>query len=85
MSDDRNRLPLTVAEIALFLGLTPVAVRQIIRREQIPSVGKRGRAKLYWTHAITNEVGAHDRRLLRKRRPLCNTSHGTTAPKMESE
>jgi hypothetical protein len=55
-----NRL--TAVEIGAFLGITAAAVRQIVRRHEIPSVGKDGKAKLYDPQTVIRHAGAHDRR-----------------------
>lgn len=73
MIDTHGRRPVTTAEAAAYLGVSPGAIRQIVRRNQIPSAGQRGRAKLYWMHHIAQAAGAHDRQVLRKRRRLCHT------------
>lgn len=54
--------PLTAAEIGAFLGITAAAVRQIVRRRQIASVGKVGRAHLYDAREVIRHAGPHDRR-----------------------
>jgi hypothetical protein len=54
--------PLTAAEIGVFLGITAAAVRQIVKRKQIASVGKDGRANLYDAREVIRHAGAHDRR-----------------------
>lgn len=59
--DHRRRRPVTAAEAAAFLGITPGAVRQIVSRNQIPAAGTEGRAKLYWMHDITRHAGTDDR------------------------
>lgn len=59
--DSQGRAPLTTAEAAAFLGVSPGAIRQIVRRHHIAAVGKRGRAKVYWMHEIARHAGAHDR------------------------
>lgn len=71
--DVRGRIPLATAEVAAFLSITPSAVRQIVRRNDIAAAGMMGRAKTYWLHEVAEAVGAHDRSLMRKRRPLCHT------------
>jgi hypothetical protein len=53
---------LTAAEIGAFLGITAAAVRQIVKRHEIPSVGKNGKAKLYDPDRVIHHAGAHDRR-----------------------
>lgn len=53
---------LTAAEIGAFLGMTSAGVRQIVRRNQIPDQGKRGKAKLYDPREVIRHAGAHDRR-----------------------
>lgn len=63
-----NRL--TAAELAAFLGITAPGVRSLIRNHQIKPVGKRGRANLYDARAVTDTLGSHDRRFVRKRRGL---------------
>jgi hypothetical protein len=55
-------MTLTAAEIGAFLGITAAAVRQIVRRHNIPAVGKTGRAHLYDPETIIRHAGAHDRR-----------------------
>ena len=62
--DRRGREPITTIEAAAFLGVSPGAVRQIVRRHQIAAAGKRGRAKVYWMHEIARHAGAHDRRIV---------------------
>lgn len=62
--------PLTAAEIGALIGVTPSAVRQIVRREGIEAAGQDGKAKLYWFGDIKRHVGGHDRRIHRKRRSL---------------
>lgn len=54
--------PLTAAEIAVFLGLTAGAVRQIAHRKRVRPVGKQGRANLYNPAEILRHAGTHDRR-----------------------
>lgn len=73
VTDARGRKPVTAAEAAVFLGITSSAVRHIVRRDAILAAGVNGRAKTYWMHDIVDAVGAHDRRVLRKRRRLCHT------------
>lgn len=53
---------LTVAEIAVFLGITAAGVRQIVKRNNIGHRGKLGRAKLYDVRDVVRHAGAHDRR-----------------------
>jgi predicted transcriptional regulator len=60
--DARGRIPLTAAEIAHFLGVTPSAVRHIVRRQEIAAAGKIGKAKTYWLHEVTKAAGSHERR-----------------------
>lgn len=52
---------LRAAEIAVFLGITPAAVRQIVRRHNIQAKGKDGRAKLYDVATVLRHAGSHDR------------------------
>ncbi len=55
-------LMLTAAEIAVILGVSPSAVRQIVRRHGIHACGKRGKAKLYRLETVIRHAGGHDRR-----------------------
>lgn len=57
-----RRVSLTADEIAAFLGVTPSAVRQIVRRNGVAPTGKRGRAHLYDPREVLRHAGAHDRR-----------------------
>jgi hypothetical protein len=59
---------LTAAELGVFLGLKPSAVRSLILRHKIEPVAKEGRAHLYHAPSFVDTVGGHDRRYLRKRR-----------------
>lgn len=59
-----NRL--TAAEIAVFLGVTSAAVRQIVRRNHVSPCGKIGRANLYDVRVVLRHAGAHDRRMPRQ-------------------
>jgi hypothetical protein len=59
---------LTVAEIAVFLGITAAGVRSLIRNHGIAPTGKRGRANEYDARAVVDTLGPHDRRFTRKRR-----------------
>ena len=53
---------LTAAEIAVFLGVTASAVRHIVRRNNIPVVGKgHNGANLYRAQDVVRHAGAHDR------------------------
>ena len=61
---------LTAAELAAFLGLTPSAIRSLIKRHAIEPSGKRGKAHEYDARAFIDTVGGHDRRFVRKRRSL---------------
>lgn len=54
--------PLTAAEIAVFLGVTAGAVRQIVSRNDVDPVGKIGRANLYDPAEVLRHAGTHDRR-----------------------
>lgn len=65
---------LTAAQLAAFLCVKPGTVRVMIHREGIKPVGKMGRANLYDAREFVNKVGAHDRGIARKRRPLCNNN-----------
>lgn len=56
---------LTAAEIAAFLGITASGVRQIVRRNQITSRGKRGKAHVYDIRDVLRHAGVHDRRTTR--------------------
>jgi chromosome segregation and condensation protein ScpB len=56
--------PLTAAEIGVFLGVTSAAVRQVVKRKEIQSVGKDGRAHLYDVDEVLRHTGVHDRRVL---------------------
>lgn len=59
--DDQGRSPISAAEIAVFLGVSSSAVRQIVRRNGIEQASQRGRAKLYWMHEVVRHSGTHDR------------------------
>jgi hypothetical protein len=54
---------LTVAELAVFLGMTTSGVRNIISRKRIAPIGKRGKANLYDSREVIRRAGAHDRRV----------------------
>jgi DNA-binding transcriptional MerR regulator len=51
----------TVAELAAYLGITPSAVRHIVRRHRIQPRGQRWKAKLYDPHDVLRHTGRHDR------------------------
>lgn len=53
---------LRAAEIAVFLGITAIGVRQIVRRHQIAPVGKDGHALLYDPREVIRHAGPRDRR-----------------------
>jgi hypothetical protein len=53
---------LTAAELAAYLGMTPSAVRQAVRRRHIPASGKRGRAAVYDPELVLQATGKRDRR-----------------------
>jgi transcriptional regulator with XRE-family HTH domain len=53
---------LTAAELAAYLGMTPSAVRQTVRRHRIPSAGKRGRAAVYDPQLVLQATKDRDRR-----------------------
>lgn len=55
-----NRL--TAAEIAVFLGVTAAAVRQVVKRKEIKPVGKDGKANLYDVDEVLRHAGTRDRR-----------------------
>lgn len=58
-----RRAPLTVVEIAAFLGVTPGAVRKQIRAHGIkPLPVKFGRRVQYDGRAVFKVMGTHDRR-----------------------
>lgn len=71
---------LTVAELAAFLGVTASAVRQVVRRNGIASVGKMGRAKLYDPRTVLDACGAHDRRACQDPRPSVTLDRGDRIP-----
>lgn len=71
---------LTVTEIAAFLGVTPSAVRQIVRRNGIASTGKTGRAKLYDPRTVLDACGAHDRRACQDPPPSVTLDRGDRIP-----
>jgi hypothetical protein len=51
----------TVAELAAYLGVTPSAVRQVVRRHGIQARGQRWKAKLYDPHDVLRHTGRRDR------------------------
>lgn len=57
---------LTAAEIGAFLGVTPSAVRQIVRRNGIRAKGKIGKAMLYDAEEVLGHAGVLDRRAPRQ-------------------
>jgi len=54
--------PVSAAEIAAFLGMSASGVRNIISRNHIQPIGKRGKANLYNAREVIRHAGAHDRR-----------------------
>lgn len=52
---------LTVVELAAYLGVTPNAIHQAIRRHGIRPWGKRGKANLYNAREVLRHTGRHDR------------------------
>jgi hypothetical protein len=61
----------TVAELAAYLGVTPSAVRHVVRRHGIQPVGARWKAKLYDVQEVLRHTGHHDR--LANSDPMCHT------------
>jgi hypothetical protein len=57
-------MKLTVAEIALYLGMTPSGVRTVISKHKIPSAGTRWKAKLYWPDDVLRHTGTEDRQVV---------------------
>lgn len=58
---DNGRVVATVVELAAYLGVTPSAVRQTVRRHGIQSRGQRWKAKLYDPHDVLRHTGHSDR------------------------
>lgn len=52
---------LTVAELAVYLGVTPSGVRQIIRRNGIKPVSRRWKAHLYRPADVLQHADTFDR------------------------
>lgn len=57
---------LTAQQIAVVLGVTESAIRQVVRRHGIRHRGKRGRAKVYDPREVIRHAGGHDRRQRRE-------------------
>lgn len=51
----------TVAEIAAYLGVTPSAIRHVVRRHGIRPVGHSWKAKLYAPAEVLRHTGHRDR------------------------
>lgn len=57
-------MKLTVAELAIILGMSPSGIRTVISRHHIPSVGTRWKAKLYWPDDVLRHTGIKDRQVV---------------------
>lgn len=73
------REPVTVAELAAYLGVTPARIRQVVAEHGIRPKGHRWKANLYDAWEVIRHAGPHDRLQCRRCGGL-HSSHGQVCP-----